>query len=338
MTSTADLLKRYECGPLRFDDEDYYDRHVVFDHVMPLEQASAARPVRGHGALGPRHPVPALAPDAAVLRPQEPQGGLLPVDGVPDRPDHGQHHHQPADRRLRAKAILPRIWGRTGTPCTKPSPTRAWATAAWAGWPPASSTRWPRSRSRRSATACATSTACSARRSRTAARSSIPTTGCLHPDPWEVVRPDRDGRGPDQLRFPDEGGTDRPSSPTCPPCSSACPTIARSSATAARPSTRCGSGTLRLTKTSTFVEFSRGDFFDAVHEKVAAEVLTRVLYPDDSTPRGRNLRFVQEYFLVACSLADIIPGSGAAATTGTHFPTRSPSSSTTPTRPWPSPS
>ncbi len=54
------------------------------------------------------------------------------------------------------------------------------------------------------------------------------------------------------------------------------------------------------------LEFSRGDFFDAVHEKVAAEALTRVLYPDDSTPRGRNLRFVQEYFLVACSLADIV--------------------------------
>ncbi len=55
-----------------------------------------------------------------------------------------------------------------------------------------------------------------------------------------------------------------------------------------------------------FLEFSRGDFFDAVHEKVGAEVLTRVLYPDDSTPRGRNLRFLQEYFLVACSLADIV--------------------------------
>jgi starch phosphorylase len=55
-----------------------------------------------------------------------------------------------------------------------------------------------------------------------------------------------------------------------------------------------------------FLEFSRGDFFDAVHEKVAAEAITRVLYPDDSTPRGRNLRFVQEYFLVACSLADIL--------------------------------
>jgi starch phosphorylase len=55
-----------------------------------------------------------------------------------------------------------------------------------------------------------------------------------------------------------------------------------------------------------FLEFSRGDFFDAVHQKVAAEALTRVLYPDDSTPRGKGLRFLQEYFLVACSLADIV--------------------------------
>ena len=101
--------------------------------------------------------------------------------------------------------------------------------------------------------------------------------------------------------------------------------------------------TLRLWSAAThqdfnFLEFSRGDFFDAVHEKVAAESLTRVLYPDDSTPRGKGLRFVQEYFLVACSLADIVRGSGAGATTGMPCPTRSRSSSTTPTRRWPSPS
>jgi glycogen phosphorylase len=53
-------------------------------------------------------------------------------------------------------------------------------------------------------------------------------------------------------------------------------------------------------------EFSQGDFFGAVHNQVVAENLTRVLYPDDSTTAGKNLRFVQEYFLVACSLADII--------------------------------
>ena len=37
-----------------------------------------------------------------------------------------------------------------------------------------------------------------------------------------------------------------------------------------------------------------------------AETLTRVLYPDDSTSLGQGLRFVQEYFLVACSLADLV--------------------------------
>ena len=41
-------------------------------------------------------------------------------------------------------------------------------------------------------------------------------------------------------------------------------------------------------------------------DKLAAETLTRVLYPDDSTRAGRALRFVQEYFLVACSLTDIL--------------------------------
>jgi starch phosphorylase len=55
-----------------------------------------------------------------------------------------------------------------------------------------------------------------------------------------------------------------------------------------------------------FQEFSRGDFVGAVAETLAAESLTRVLYPDDSTSMGQGLRFVQEYFLVACSLADLI--------------------------------
>jgi len=55
-----------------------------------------------------------------------------------------------------------------------------------------------------------------------------------------------------------------------------------------------------------FQEFSSGDFVGALAETLAAESLTRVLYPDDSTTMGQALRFVQEYFLVACSLADIV--------------------------------
>jgi starch phosphorylase len=53
-------------------------------------------------------------------------------------------------------------------------------------------------------------------------------------------------------------------------------------------------------------EFGTGDFVGALAESLGAESLTRVLYPDDSTTPGRGLRFVQEYFLVACSLADIV--------------------------------
>jgi starch phosphorylase len=55
-----------------------------------------------------------------------------------------------------------------------------------------------------------------------------------------------------------------------------------------------------------FGEFSQGDFVGAVLNKVQAESLTRVLYPDDSTEAGRTLRFLQEYFLVACSIQDIV--------------------------------
>jgi len=69
--------------------------------------------------------------------------------------------------------------------------------------------------------------------------------------------------------------------------------------------------TLRLWAAATpdyfdFQEFGAGDFVGALEETVQAGSLTRVLYPDDSTSIGRGLRFIQEYFLVACSLADIV--------------------------------
>jgi glycogen phosphorylase len=55
-----------------------------------------------------------------------------------------------------------------------------------------------------------------------------------------------------------------------------------------------------------FQEFGIGDFVGALGDTLEAESITRVLYPDDSTTVGKGLRFVQEYFLVACSLADIV--------------------------------
>lgn len=55
-----------------------------------------------------------------------------------------------------------------------------------------------------------------------------------------------------------------------------------------------------------FQRFSHGDLIGALAETLSAETITRVLYPDDSTSLGQALRFVQEYFLVACSLADLV--------------------------------
>jgi starch phosphorylase len=55
-----------------------------------------------------------------------------------------------------------------------------------------------------------------------------------------------------------------------------------------------------------FEAFSKGDFVGALVGTLSAESITRVLYPDDSTSRGQALRFVQEYFLVACSMADLV--------------------------------
>jgi len=52
--------------------------------------------------------------------------------------------------------------------------------------------------------------------------------------------------------------------------------------------------------------FNQGDYVDAVKEKVEGENVSKVLYPNDATASGRELRLVQEYFFVTCSIRDII--------------------------------
>ncbi|SMF29657.1 starch phosphorylase [Tistlia consotensis] len=52
--------------------------------------------------------------------------------------------------------------------------------------------------------------------------------------------------------------------------------------------------------------FNRGDFLGAATPAVLAETISRVLYPDDSTPQGRELRLKQEYFFTAASIRDIL--------------------------------
>src|SRR5262245_10024274 len=128
----------------------------------------------------------------------------------------------------------------------------------------------------------------------------------LHqPDPWQIPRPGKEFHVPLHASFELSGSTirvipDRPS--TIIGIAYDRPVVGYGA--------RCVN-TLRLwgataPKTFGFAEFSHGDFVGAVIGNIAAESLTRVLYPDDSTLAGRALRFLQEYFLVSCSLQDIL--------------------------------
>ncbi len=55
-----------------------------------------------------------------------------------------------------------------------------------------------------------------------------------------------------------------------------------------------------------FKVFNEGSYIEALREKAIAETVSKVLYPNDSTESGKELRLVQQYFFVACSLADIV--------------------------------
>ena len=125
------------------------------------------------------------------------------------------------------------------------------------------------------------------------------------PDPWEVMRPNEKVEVPLNCSFEISGGSlraipGRPSSLIGIPFDR--PVVGYGGTTI---------NTLRLWAAAApdffdFQEFSGGDFVGALAETLSAESLTRVLYPDDSTSMGQGLRFLQEYFLVACSLADLV--------------------------------
>ena len=55
-----------------------------------------------------------------------------------------------------------------------------------------------------------------------------------------------------------------------------------------------------------FEAFNRGGYDEAVREKNISETVSKVLYPNDKTEIGKELRLIQQYFFVACSLKDII--------------------------------
>jgi len=132
-----------------------------------------------------------------------------------------------------------------------------------------------------------------------------PDNWLRRPDPWEVARPNEQVEVRLNCSFEVRGGTLRA-------------VVGRPSSLIGLPFDRpvVGYGgktinTLRLWAAAApesfdFQVFSGGEFVSALAERLAAESVTRVLYPDDSTSMGQGLRFVQEYVLVACSLADLV--------------------------------
>ncbi|MDP5457890.1 glycogen/starch/alpha-glucan phosphorylase [Alishewanella sp. SMS8] len=52
--------------------------------------------------------------------------------------------------------------------------------------------------------------------------------------------------------------------------------------------------------------FNSGGYIDAARENVEAENISKVLYPNDETDAGKELRLIQQYFFCSCSLKDII--------------------------------
>jgi len=62
----------------------------------------------------------------------------------------------------------------------------------------------------------------------------------------------------------------------------------------------------RASESFDLAAFNRGGYVEAVREQALSETITKVLYPSDETDAGRELRLVQQYFFVACTLGDIV--------------------------------
>ena len=299
------LRKQYGCGPVEFTGTDnaLYERHLVFDNVVKSTDASprdrfeafarsvrdilSQRWVRTEDTYEQENPkrVYYLSMEFLIGRSLANNVTNLLLDPLakPSRQAEGSRLAQPARAGARCRpgqrrawppgGVLPRFDGHDATAGHRLRPAlRVWHV------PPDDRDGW---------------------------QNEQPDNWLRCPDPWEVARPQEQVEVKLNCSFEVSSGSLR--------------------AVAGKPSSLIGIpfdrpvvgyggktiNTLRLWTAAApdffdFQEFSHGDFVGALAETLAAESLTRVLYPDDSTSQGQGLRFVQEYFLVACSLADII--------------------------------
>jgi starch phosphorylase len=304
MASQSKILERYECGPVRFsgDKNASYERHLVFDHVIdpqwahPRQQfealAASVRDLLAQRWIKTRHTHSVTNPKRVYYLSMEFLIGRTLTNNITnlmiDPLVRELTQHENVDLLRLAEQEPDAGLGNGGlgrlAACFIDSLATLQIPAVGYGL------RYEYGIFRQEL--------------HKGWQAEAPDNWLRRPDPWEVPRPEETT----QVKFgsaiemhdgrvtPTPGGTllfglpfDRP-------------VVGYGGKTI---------NTLRLWGAATpdyfdFGEFNTGDFFAAVHNKVLAETLTRVLYPDDSTASGRSLRFVQEYFLVACSLADII--------------------------------
>jgi starch phosphorylase len=297
-------IARYQCGTLRVHDEDSYDRHVVFDHAVSLEGASH------------RERFEAIA---RALRDLLTQRWLLT-----------QQTYEHANEKRVYYLSMEFLIGRTlihnivnlgveqfVRDDLRSDPRQDWTevldTEPDAGLGNGGLGRLAACFMDSLATLAIPAMGYGLRYDYGIFRQEIencrqveyPDNWLKHPDPWEVSRPRETVQVSLACAFRLENGKLR----VVPDIHSHLLGVPYD-----RPVAGYGGAninTLRLWSATSpeffdFGEFSSGDFVGAVVDRMAAETVTRVLYPDDSTEAGQALRFVQEYFLVCCSLADIV--------------------------------
>jgi starch phosphorylase len=300
----TELLALYQRGPLRFTDTHNYDRHVVFDHAVSMETASA------------RERFEAVA---RVLRDLLTQRWLLTEQTYEDA--NAKRVYYLSMEFLLGRTLIHNIINlgveQFVRDDLRSDPRQNWTevidTEPDAGLGNGGLGRLAACFMDSLASLAIPAMGYGLRYEYGIFRQEIqngyqvehPDHWLTHPDPWEVARPREIVQVPLACSFGLENGRLRaiPHAPTHllgVPYDR--PVVGYSGRTI---------NTLRLWGASSpgffdFGEFSSGDFVGAIVDRTVAETVTRVLYPDDSTVAGQALRFVQEYFLVCCSLADII--------------------------------
>ncbi len=304
MTKTTDVLKQYECGSFRFHESDYYDRHLVFDHIVAADSANqrerfeaVARSLRDlltqrwlltQQTQDRENPKRVYYLSMEFLLGRSMTNNIVNLGVEPFvREDLRSDPHQDWDEVLETEPDAGLGNGGLGrlAACFIDSLATLQIPAMGYGL------RYEYGIFRQEV--------------QDGRQVEQPDHWLLRPDPWEIVRPGETVHVPLNCSFELHAGRLRavPNRPTH-----------LLGVPYDRPVIGYGGKTinsLRLWGAASpeyfdFAEFSSGDFVGALVDRMAAETVTRVLYPDDSTVAGQALRFLQEYFVVCCSLADLV--------------------------------